>query len=129
MLVSPSCLTVCNPMDCSPPGSSVPGILQARMLERAARPSSRGSSDPGIEPGSPAFRAASLCLSHQGRPSVGRILRFPLTVDQRPTGLFTGGVARRDLTLEKVSEKALLAPGLTALFFKRAPDTHCLGSE
>ena len=28
-----SCLTLCNPIDCSPPGSSVPGILQARMLE------------------------------------------------------------------------------------------------
>ena len=28
-----SCLTLCNPMDCSPPGSSVYGILQARILE------------------------------------------------------------------------------------------------
>ena len=28
-----SCLTLCNPMDCSPPGSPVPGILQARTLE------------------------------------------------------------------------------------------------
>ena len=28
-----SCLTLCNPMDCSPPGSSVHGILQARILE------------------------------------------------------------------------------------------------
>ena len=34
-------------MDCSPPGSSVRGILQARMLEWAAAPSSRGSSRPG----------------------------------------------------------------------------------
>ena len=31
-----SCLTLCNPMDCSPPGSSVLAILQARMLEWAA---------------------------------------------------------------------------------------------
>ena len=38
------CLTLCNPMDCSPPGSSVPGILQARILEWVAIPSSRGSS-------------------------------------------------------------------------------------
>ena len=36
--------TTCNPMDCSPPGSSVRGILQARILECAAMPSSRGSS-------------------------------------------------------------------------------------
>ena len=38
------CLTVCNPMDCSPPGSPVHGILQARILEWVAMPSSRGSS-------------------------------------------------------------------------------------
>ena len=31
-----SCLTLCNPMDCSPPGSSVHGILQARILEWGA---------------------------------------------------------------------------------------------
>ena len=37
-----SCPTLCNPMDCSPPGSSVHGILQARILERVAMPSSRG---------------------------------------------------------------------------------------
>ena len=39
-------LTLCNPMDCSPPGSSVHGILQARPLEWVAMPSSRGSSCP-----------------------------------------------------------------------------------
>ena len=33
MLVIQSCLTLCNPEDCSPPGSSVHGILQARILE------------------------------------------------------------------------------------------------
>ena len=39
-----SCLTLCNPVDCSLPGSSVHGILQARILEWVAMPSSRGSS-------------------------------------------------------------------------------------
>ena len=39
--------TLCNPMDYRPPGSSVPGILQARRLEWVATPSSRGSSWPG----------------------------------------------------------------------------------
>ena len=34
--VAQSCLTLCDPMDCSPPGSSVPGILQARTLEWGA---------------------------------------------------------------------------------------------
>ena len=41
-----SCLTHCDPMDCSPPGSSVHGILQARILEWVAMPSSRGPSRP-----------------------------------------------------------------------------------
>ena len=41
-----SCLTFCHPMDCSPPGSSVHGIFQARILEWVAMPSSRGSSKP-----------------------------------------------------------------------------------
>ena len=41
-----SCLTLCDPMDCSPPGSSVHGILRARVLEWVAMPSSRGSSRP-----------------------------------------------------------------------------------
>ena len=44
MLVSQSCPTLCDPMDCSPPGSSVLGILQARILEWVAIPFSRGSS-------------------------------------------------------------------------------------
>jgi len=38
--------TLCNPMDCSPPGSSVHGILQARILEWVAMPSSRGALQP-----------------------------------------------------------------------------------
>ena len=38
--------TLCDPMDCSMPGSSVHGILQARILELVAMPSSRGSSQP-----------------------------------------------------------------------------------
>ena len=41
-----SCLTLCDRMDCSPPGSSDYGLLQARILEWVAMPSSRGSSQP-----------------------------------------------------------------------------------
>ena len=44
--VAQSCPTLCNPMDCSPPGSSIHGILQARILEWVAISSSRGSSRP-----------------------------------------------------------------------------------
>ena len=65
-----SCLTLRNPMDCSAPGSSVHGILQARILEWVAMPFSRGSSDPRIEPVSletPALQADSLPTELSGK--------------------------------------------------------------
>ena len=45
-LIAQSCLTLCNPKDCSPPGPSVHGIFQARTLEWVAILFSRGSSQP-----------------------------------------------------------------------------------
>ena len=54
------CPTFCDPIHCRPPGSSVHGILQARVLEWVAMPSSKESSQPGTEPGSPASQADSL---------------------------------------------------------------------
>ena len=44
--VTQSCPTLCDPVDCSPPGSSVHGILQARILEWVAISFSKGSSQP-----------------------------------------------------------------------------------
>ena len=58
--VTQSCLILYDPMDCSPSGSSVCGILQARILEWVAIPFSGGSSRPGIEPGTLALQADSL---------------------------------------------------------------------
>ena len=46
VLVTQSCLTLCNTMDCSLPGSSVHGILQAKILEWVAISFSRGASQP-----------------------------------------------------------------------------------
>ena len=46
VLVTQSCPTLCDPMDCSSPGSFVCGILQARILEWVAISFSRGSSEP-----------------------------------------------------------------------------------
>ena len=46
-----SCLTLFDPMDCSPPGSSVHRILQARILEGVAMPSSRSPIDVGFAAG------------------------------------------------------------------------------
>ena len=60
VLVTQLCLTLCDSRDCSLPGSTVHGILQAGILQWIAIPSSRGSSDPGIEPGSVALQADSL---------------------------------------------------------------------
>ena len=57
MLVTQSHATLCDPKDCSPPGSSVCGILQARILEL---PSPGDLPNPGVEPGSPALQAGSL---------------------------------------------------------------------
>ena len=55
--VAQSCPTLCDPMDCSPPGSSVRGIFQARVLEWLPFLSPGDLPDPGIEPRSPALQA------------------------------------------------------------------------
>ena len=52
-----------DPMDCSPPGSSVHGILQVRILEWVAISSSRDLPSPWMEPTAPALQADSLLLS------------------------------------------------------------------
>ena len=69
-LVQP-CLALCDPMDCSLPGSSVHGILQARVLEWVAIPSFRGSFPSRDQPASPlcpASQADSSAPSHRGSP-------------------------------------------------------------
>ena len=69
VLVTRLCLTLCDTMDCSPPGSSVHGILQAKILEWEAFPSPEDLPDPGIKPGFPALQAEHLYhLSHQESP-------------------------------------------------------------
>ena len=52
--------TLCDPMDYSPPGSSVHEILQARILEWVAISFPGDLPDPGIKPGSPTLQADSL---------------------------------------------------------------------
>ena len=73
VLVTQLCPTLCHPMDCSSPVSSIHGILQARILEQVAMPSSRGSSqglNPRIEPGSSALQADSLPSEPPGKPTL-----------------------------------------------------------
>ena len=64
-------LTVCNLMDCGPPGSSVQGIFQARMLEWVAISFSRGSSWPRDRTLVSALQADSFPSELQGRLIVG----------------------------------------------------------
>ena len=71
------CLTLCNPMDCSPPGSSVHGILQARILEWVAIIPPGDLPDLGIEARSlmsSALPAGFLPLVPPGEP-LHRLLR------------------------------------------------------
>ena len=79
-LVAQSCLTFCYPMDCSPPGSSVHGILQAPLSMGFSRqeywnglpfPSPGDLDDSGIKPASPvspALQADSLPTQPSGKP-------------------------------------------------------------
>ena len=60
--------TLCDPMDCSLPGSSVQEILQAGILDLVAIFSSKGSFHPGIEPESPALQTDSLPAELPGKP-------------------------------------------------------------
>ena len=77
-------LTLCDPVGCSPPGSCVRGILQARILEWVACSSPGDLPNPGIEPASPAtpaLQAGSLPLSHRG--SLGTVHDPPNNWDQQ----------------------------------------------
>ena len=66
VLVAHLCPVLCNSMDCSLPGSSVHGILQARILGWVAIPFR--SSYPGIKPRSPALQANFLLPEPPGKP-------------------------------------------------------------
>jgi len=54
-------------MDCNPPGSSVYGVLEGRILERVAIPFSRDLSNPGIEYRSPSLQVDSLLSGPPGK--------------------------------------------------------------
>ena len=77
-LCAQSCLTVCNPMDCSPPVPSVHGIIQARILEWIAISYSRGSSRPRdqIHICLLLWQARSLPLSHLSYTLLNNLMMF-----------------------------------------------------
>ena len=61
-------LTIKNSVDCSPPSSSVPGILQIPYLSGLPCPAPGDLPDPGIKPTSPALQVDSSLMSHEGSP-------------------------------------------------------------
>ena len=67
VLVTQLCLTLCDAKDCSLPGSSVHGILQARILEWIAISFSGDLPDPGIKLMSPGLQADSLPFEPPGK--------------------------------------------------------------
>ena len=69
-LVAYSCLTLCDRSDCSPPGSSVHGILPARILEWVTFSFPGDLPDPGTKPRSPAWQEDSLPTKSPGKPQV-----------------------------------------------------------
>ena len=75
-----SCLTLCDPMDCSLPGSSVRGILQVKILEWVAIPFSKGSSQPRDQTQLSHIAGGFLYqLSHQGSPRILEWVAYPFS--------------------------------------------------
>ena len=80
MKVAQLCQTLCDPMDSSPPDSSVLGILQARILEWVAISFPRGfNPSQGWNPGLPDCRWTLYHLSHQGSPRILEWAAFPFS--------------------------------------------------
>ena len=84
VLAAQSYLTLCNPMDCSPSGSSIHGILQARILEWVAIPFSRDLPDPGIRPWSSVLQTDSLLSEPPGK---SRVIIWPSNSTPRWSGM------------------------------------------
>ena len=61
-------------MDCSLPGSSVHGILQARIRDCVTIPFSRGRPDPGVKPGFPDLQAVFLKSGLPGKPIGSKLI-------------------------------------------------------
>jgi hypothetical protein len=86
-LVAQSCPILCSLMDCSLLGSSVHGILQARVLEWIARLSPGDLPNPGIKPRSPVLQVDSLPSEPPGKPRKYNMIYFFLT---GVSGVFIG---------------------------------------
>ena len=97
VLVAQSCPTLCDPMDCTLPASSVHGILQARIPEWVAIPSSRDLPNPGTELRPPvlAYRFFTTCATREAM-AASRGTAFPRFYLQRPSLDPTSGRCAHD---------------------------------
>ena len=68
-IITQLCLTLCDPTDCSLPGFSVHGILQARILDWLPLPTPGDLPNPGISPASPASAGGFFTTELPGEPS------------------------------------------------------------
>ena len=84
VLIAQSCSTLCDPMVCSPPGSSVHGIFQTRIPEWLSFPSPGHLPGPGIKSRFPALQADSLPSEPPGKHLERR---FEKSYDQSPMSL------------------------------------------
>ena len=73
-LVTQLCSILCDPMDCRPSGSSVPGISQARLLSGLPFPSPGDRPNPGLNPNLRHCRQILYQLSYQGNPELSGLL-------------------------------------------------------
>ena len=63
-----SCLTLCSPVDCTPPGSSVPGIFQAKYWSGLPFPTAEDLPNSGIKAASPALAGRFFTPAPPGKP-------------------------------------------------------------
>ena len=95
-LVIQSCPTLCNPIDYSTPGSSVHGLLQARILEWVACLPPGDLPNPGIKPRSPSLKADTLPSEPPGKykntgvSSLSLLQEIFLTQDQKQVSHIAG---------------------------------------
>ena len=87
-VLTQSCLTLCDPIDCSPPGSPVHGILQARILEHVTISFCRGSFQPrdgtwSLE--SPALAGGFFTRAPPGKPQGGHFPSYPISHHLSPS--------------------------------------------
>ena len=93
-LVARSCPTLCDPMDWSPPGSSVHGDSPGKNTEWVPMPSSRGLPKPVIKPRSPVLQADSLLSEPPGKPPKTELKWYPIpSPGDLPAGVKSGSPA------------------------------------